>query len=135
MSKILLALSQVLKYSPMKSLHKQWLALFFSVSGLPAVGQNLLNQGTLTFEFVNDSSYLTAMLSHWDTLAIQLYEAGLYDHLDSAKSAAERVKVKQLADMKDHEIMEYTFIQNKVAHWLVKMKRNPSISRCIILIL
>lgn len=109
----------------MTSLQKHLLTLFFSVSCLQATSQTVLNQGTLTFEFVNDSSYLTAMLSHWDTLAVQLYEAGLYDHLDSAKAAAERVKVKQLADMKDHEIIEYTFIQNKVGALARKNEEKP----------
>lgn len=98
----------------MRSLHKHLLALLFSVFCLQATSQNVLNQGTLTFEFVNDSSYITAMLSHWDTLAVQLYEAGLYDHIDSAKAAAERVKAKELAKLNDREVIEYIFIQNKV---------------------
>jgi len=109
----------------MTRLRNQILTACFIVAFFQAKSQGVLHQGTLSFEFVSDSNYITAVLSQWDSLAIQCYQAGLYEHIDSAKAAVQRVKAKELAHLKDREVIEYTFIPNKVGALAYRNTEKP----------
>lgn len=87
--------------------------------------QKMIAEGILSYQFWYDSDYIKTFDVEMDSLAAELYEAGLYEHLDSAKASANRIKAKERAELDKRNVYDYTFTQAKAALLLHEKDQAP----------
>ena len=77
--------------------------------------QKMIAEGVLSYQLGYESDYIKTFDAEIDSLAAELYDAGHYEHLDSAKASANRIKAKERADLDKRNVFDYMFTQGKAA--------------------